>query len=127
MAFEMVLPSRSTTAMRDPGRLGAGARPREHVAEERGDRDRHRQRQQHRPDVAEEDLQILANQRRDGSHRHQSLSVRPVSDRNTVSSDAPWPPSRPARSRNPASVSSASTRPRSITTMRSAIRSASSM
>src|SRR4029434_8852549 len=104
-------------------RLGVATVPdaTEDRPEERRDENRHREGDQDGTAVTEKDLQVFADERTEGCH--QSRKLRPVSSRNNVSSDAG--PGTPAL--KPRIVSSASTRPWSMTTMRSARRSASSM
>src|SRR5207247_5914664 len=91
----------------------------ENGAEERPDRDRHGEDDDHRPAIAEEQLQVLADHRDKRNERHQSRKLLPVSVRNTVSSVAFPPPTPATRDCSPASVSSAITLPWSTTTMRS--------
>src|SRR4029077_14974087 len=103
---------------RDLRRLAAFARAREDRAEERRDRDRHHEADDHRALVAEEELQVLADHREQGNDSHQSRRLLPVSVRNTDSSvtATPGPATRDC---SPISVSSAMTLPWSMTTMRS--------
>ena len=118
---------RSTMATGSSSRLRRdSARPAEDRSEERRDRDRHDEADDHRAAVAEEQLQVLADHgERDESH--QSRRLLPVSVRNTDSSEARCPATAGTRRCRPASVSSAITLPWSMTTMRSARRSTSSM
>ena len=96
--------------------------------QERGNHDRHGERDKQRSPIREEQLQVLADDGPERSEHGQSLRLFPVSDRNTDSSD---PRAAPAgagtRACKPSSVSLAMTLPRSMTTRRSARRSASSI
>ncbi len=94
---------------RDARGLGRSA-AREDRSEERRDGDRHDERHEHGAPVAEEELQILADHSDDGG-QHQSRRLLPVSDRNTVSSEARCPLAMGRRAWRPDSVSSAITLP----------------
>src|SRR5262249_16559124 len=94
-------------------------------ADERADEDGHGKRDDDRASIAEEQQQVLADHREEWRQAHQSRRLLPVSVRNTDSSDAAAPAG--TRACRPASVSLATTFPWSMTTMRSARRSASSM
>ena len=111
----------------DPRRLAVLAAAGEDRAEERRDRDRHDEADDHRSAIAEEELQVLADHREKRDDSHQSRKLLPVSVRNTDSSVALPPPTPATRDCRPSSVSSAITLPWSMTTMRSASRSTSSM
>ena len=112
---------------RDPCRLAVLSAAREHGSEKRGDRDRDDEAHDDRSTVAEKQLQVLADHGEEGNDSHQSRKLLPVSVRNTDSSVALPPPTTATRDCRPSSVSSAITLPWSMTTMRSASRSTSSM
>ena len=95
----------------DARRLGVVSRAGKDRAEERCNRDRHDEADDHRPPIAEEQLQILAHHRGERDEGHQSRRLLPVSVRNTASSVARPPPTPATRDCSPASVSSAITRP----------------
>ena len=112
---------------RDPCRLAVLSAAREHRSEKRRDRDRDDEAHDDRSTVAEKQLQVLADHGEEGNDSHQSRKLLPVSVRNTDSSVALPPPTTATRDCRPSSVSSAITLPWSMTTMRSASRSTSSM
>src|SRR5207249_2764883 len=95
----------------DSRRLAVLAAAPEHGAEERSDRDRHHEADDHRPPIAEEQLEVLLDHRNERNERHQSRKLLPVSVRNTASSVAFPPPTPATRDCSPASVSSAITLP----------------
>jgi hypothetical protein len=91
-----------------PLALAPGAR--QHRTHERGDRNRHRERQDDGPSIREEQLQILADDGEERGEHLQSLKLFPVRLRNTDSSvTRPPPAGAGTRAYSPSSVSFATT------------------
>ena len=97
--------------------------PAKEVAEERTANDRNKKSHEHGFPVPEKQFQVFSHESEE--RNHQSRRLLPVSVRNTDSSDFTPPGVTPAY--KPSSVSSATTFPWSMMTMRSARRSTSSM